>query len=102
MPANSPVWVPAKSASTAALPSFPYTETADGPVKIIAGANGCMDLPRTRVMPALLAAATFRICVIMKRGRMRQRISPGSDYADRGAGMDVAMTPGMALEDLWI
>ena len=37
----------------------------------------------------------------MERGLMRQRISPGSDYA-RGAGMDVGMTPGMALEDVWI
>ena len=38
----------------------------------------------------------------MERGLMRQRISPGSDYAGRGAGMDVEMTPGMALEDVWI
>jgi hypothetical protein len=32
---------------------------------------------------------------------MRQRISPGSTPT-RGAGMDVEMTPGMALEDVWI
>jgi hypothetical protein len=32
---------------------------------------------------------------------MRQRISPGSDTLTRGAGMDVEMTPGMALEDVW-
>ena len=38
-----------------------------GPAKIIAGANGCMDLSRTQVLPAL-AAATFRIGVIMERG----------------------------------
>jgi hypothetical protein len=35
--------------------------------------------PRTRVLPAL-AAATFRIGLIMERGLMRQRISPGPDY----------------------
>jgi hypothetical protein len=73
----------------------------DGPAKIIAGANGCMDAFQTRVLPAL-AAATFRIDLIMERGLMRQRISPGSDYADPGAGMDVEMTPGMTLEDVWI
>jgi hypothetical protein len=38
----------------------------------------------------------------MERGFMRQRISPGSDTPARGAGMDVEMTPGMALEDSWI
>jgi hypothetical protein len=38
----------------------------------------------------------------MERGLMRQRISPGSDYPARGAGMDGEMTPGMALEDVWI
>jgi hypothetical protein len=32
---------------------------------------------------------------------MWQRISPGSDSA-HGAGMDVEMTPGMALENVWI
>ena len=38
----------------------------------------------------------------MERGSMRQRISPGPDYAARGAGMDAALTPGTALEDVWI
>ena len=39
----------------------------------------------------------------MERGLMRQRISPGSDYAWPAAlGWDVEMTPGMALEDVWI
>jgi hypothetical protein len=33
---------------------------------------------------------------------MRQRISPGSASPARGAGMDAGMTPGMALEDVWI
>ena len=33
---------------------------------------------------------------------MRQRISPGPATPARGAGMDVEMTPGMALEDMWI
>ena len=33
---------------------------------------------------------------------MRQRISPGSAMPARGAGMDVEMTPDMALEDMWI
>ncbi len=47
---------------------FPYTGTTGGPAKIIAGANGCMDLSRTRAMPALMAAATFRIGLIMERG----------------------------------
>jgi hypothetical protein len=32
---------------------------------------------------------------------MRQRISPGSDYAGPRRE-DVEMTPGMALEDVWI
>src|SRR5882757_8645477 len=32
-------------------------------------------------MPALMAAATFRIGLIMERGLMRQGISPGSGYA---------------------
>ena len=31
-----------------------------------------------------------------------QRISPGSAFPPRGAGMDGEMTPGMALEDMWI
>jgi hypothetical protein len=46
---------------------IPYTGTTGGPAKIIAGVNGCMDLPRTR-MSASMAAATFRIGPIMKRG----------------------------------
>ena len=71
-----------------------------GPAKIIAGANSCMDLSRTRVLPTL-AAATFRVGLIMERGLMRQ-ISPGLTTPARGAGMDVEMTPGMALEDVWI
>jgi hypothetical protein len=29
-------------------------------------------------------------------------ISPGSASPARGAGMDVEMTPGMTLEDMWI
>jgi hypothetical protein len=45
-----------------------------GPAKIIAGASGCMDLSRTRVLPAL-AAATFRVGLIMERGLMRQGIT---------------------------
>src|SRR6266567_8512443 len=32
-------------------------------------------------MPVLMAAATFRIGLIMERGLMRQGISPGSDCA---------------------
>jgi hypothetical protein len=32
---------------------------------------------------------------------MRPGISAGSDTLTRGAGMDVEMTPGMALEDVW-
>ena len=35
---------------------FPYTGTTSGPAKIIAGASGCMDLPRTRGMSALMAS----------------------------------------------
>jgi hypothetical protein len=72
-----------------------------GPAKIIAGASGCLDLSRTRVLPAL-AAATFRIGLIMERGLMRQRISLARTTPARGAGMDAATTPGMALEDVWI
>jgi len=53
------------------------------------------------VLPAL-AAATFRMGLIMERGFMRRRISPGSDAPARGAGTDGEMTPGMAVEDLWI
>jgi len=59
---------------------FRCTGMTGGPAKIIAGANGCMDLSRTRVLSPL-AAATFRIGLIMERGLMRQRISPGSDHA---------------------
>jgi hypothetical protein len=33
---------------------------------------------------------------------MRQRISPGSDYAGPWRREDVEMTPGMELEDMWI
>jgi hypothetical protein len=33
---------------------------------------------------------------------MRQKISPGHDYPARGAGVDAEMTPGMAVEDVWI
>ena len=51
----------------------------DSPAKIIADASGRMDSSRTQVMSAL-AAATFRIGLIIERGLMRQRISPGSDY----------------------
>src|ERR1700750_564728 len=42
---------------------------------------------RDRV-PQTPAAATFRIRLIMERGMMRQRISPGSASPARGAGMD--------------
>jgi len=56
---------------------------------------------RDRVPPTP-AAATFRMRLIMERGMMRQRISPGSASPARGAGMDGEMTPGMALEDVWI
>jgi hypothetical protein len=38
----------------------------------------------------------------MERGFMRQRVGPGPASPARGAGMDVEMTPGMALEDVWI
>jgi hypothetical protein len=38
----------------------------------------------------------------MERGLMRQRISLALTTPARGAGMDVEMTPGMALEDVWI
>src|SRR5437899_661858 len=39
-------------------------------------------------MPAPMAAATFRIGLIMERGLMRQGISPGSATPACGAGMD--------------
>jgi hypothetical protein len=38
----------------------------------------------------------------MERGMMRQGIGPGPDTPARGAGLDGEMTPGMALEDVWI
>ena len=72
-----------------------------GPAKIIAGASGCMDLSRTRVLPAL-AAATFRIGLIMERGLMGGGSALALTTPACGAGMDAAMTPGMALEDVWI
>ena len=59
---------------------FRCTGMTGGPAKIIAGASGRMVLSRTRVLPTL-TAATFRIGLIMERGLMRQRISPGPDYA---------------------
>jgi hypothetical protein len=59
---------------------FRCTGMTGGPAKIIAGGNGCMNLCRTRVLPTL-AAATFRMGLIMERGFMRHRIGPGSDYA---------------------
>lgn len=65
--------------------SFPCTGTADGPAKIIAGANGCIDLSRTRGMPTL-AATTSRMGLIMERGLLRQQISPGSDYPPTAPG----------------
>jgi hypothetical protein len=80
---------------------FGCTRTTAGLTKIIAGAIGCMDLSQTRVPPTL-AAATFRIRLLMERGFMRRRISPGSATPAHGAGMNGAMTPDMALEDMWI
>jgi hypothetical protein len=38
----------------------------------------------------------------MERGFMRRKISPGSATPGHGAGMNGAMTPDMALEDMWI
>jgi hypothetical protein len=51
------------------------------------------------VMSALMAAATFRIGRIMECG-----LNAVEDHAYAGpsAGLDVEMTPCMALEDLWI
>jgi anti-sigma B factor antagonist len=73
-----------------------------GPAQIIAGASGCRDLSRTRALPTL-AAATFRISLIMERGLMRQRISPGSDYAGprrgHGAGGRVDLKLGHHAKD---
>ena len=50
-------------------------------------------------MSALMAAATFCISMIMERG-----LNAAEDHAYAGlsAGLDVEMTPCMALEDLWI
>ena len=58
-------------------------------------------MTRDRVPPTL-KAATFRIRLIMERGFMWQRISSGSDYVGPRRREDVEMTPGMALEDVWI
>jgi hypothetical protein len=97
-PAQAVALAPARSIADG---RFRCTGVTGGPTKIISGANGCMDLSRTRVLPTR-AAATFRIRLIMERGSMRQRISPGSDYAGPRRWDDVEMTPGMALEDVWI
>jgi hypothetical protein len=69
--------------------------------KIIAGVSGCMVLSRTRVLPTL-AAATFRIGLIMERGLMGGGSALAPATPARGAGMGGEMTPGMALEDVWI
>ena len=58
-------------------------------------------MTRDRVPPTP-AAATYRMRLIMERGMMRQRISPGPATPARGAGRTPEMTPGMALEDVWI
>ena len=55
------------------------TGMTGSPAEIIAGASGCRDLSRIRELPSL-ASATFRIRLIMERGLMRQRISPGSEF----------------------
>ena len=65
------------------------------------GAHPHSAMTRDRLPPAL-KAATFRIRLIMERGFMRQRISPGSDHVGLRRREDVEMTPGMALEDVWI
>ena len=80
---------------------FRCTGMTGGPAKIIAGANDCMNLCRTRGLPAL-AAATFRMGLIMERGLMGGGSALALTTPARGAGMDAAMTPGMALEDVWI
>jgi hypothetical protein len=50
-----------------------------------------------------MAAATFRIGLIMERGLMRGEDQPWLRLRRPAAlGMDVEMTPGMALEDVWI
>jgi hypothetical protein len=38
----------------------------------------------------------------MERGLMRRESAPALTTPARGAGMDGEMTPGMALEDVWI
>ncbi len=61
-----------------------------------------MDLSRTQVLPTL-AAATFRIGLIMERGfSAAEESALALTTPACGAGMDVEMTPGMALEDVWI
>ena len=55
------------------------------------------------MMPGLMVAAPFRIETIMERGSMRLKITPRAlATPTRPAGLDVEMTPCMALEDLWI
>ena len=81
---------------------FPYTGTISGPAKIIAGASGCMDLPRTRGMSALMASR-----YIPYRPDNGTWLNAAENHLAlttpaRGAGMDGEMTPGMALEDMWI
>jgi hypothetical protein len=54
-------------------------------------------------MPGLMAAAPFRI--ENDNGAWLNAAgdhAPGSGYAGPSAGMDVEMTPCMALEDAWI
>ena len=72
-----------------------------GPAKIIAGASGCMDLSRTRVLPAL-AAATLRMGLIMERGLMGGGSALALTTPARPPGLDVGMTLWIALEDGWI
>jgi hypothetical protein len=57
---------------------FCCTGMTGGPAKIIAGTSGCMELSRIRVLSAL-AAATFRIGLIMERGRRRSSLARESD-----------------------
>ena len=56
----------------------------------------------TNPSAAGLTAATFRIGLIMERGLMGRGSALALTTPARGAGMDVAMMPGMALEDVWI